>query len=79
MGEILEIASFVGAPVGAEAKANEVIKATRPHWGWFILFMIVAVLWVWFFASIAGYENPDLPVQRALLDFAQLDSVGPTA
>jgi hypothetical protein len=36
----------------AEAKADKVIKATRPDWGWFILFMTAAVLWVWFFASI---------------------------
>jgi hypothetical protein len=35
--------------VQAEAKADQVTKATRPRWGWFILFMIVAVLWVWFF------------------------------
>jgi hypothetical protein len=24
-----------------EAKADQAIKATRPHWGWFIVFMIV--------------------------------------
>jgi hypothetical protein len=37
-----------------EAKADEAIRATRPRWGWFILFMTVAVLWVWFFASITA-------------------------
>jgi hypothetical protein len=35
----------------AEAKADQTIKAARPRWGWFILFMIVTVLWVWFIAS----------------------------
>jgi hypothetical protein len=43
-----------GSPVSrelAEAKADQIIKATRPHWGWFIVFMIVALLWVWFIAS----------------------------
>jgi hypothetical protein len=35
----------------AEAKADQTIKATRPHWGWFIVFMIVVGLWVWFIAS----------------------------
>jgi hypothetical protein len=34
-----------------EAKADQAIKATRPHWGWFIVFVIVAVLWVWFITS----------------------------
>jgi hypothetical protein len=36
----------------AEAKADQVTKATPSRWGWFILFTIVAVIWVWFFASI---------------------------
>jgi hypothetical protein len=35
----------------AEAKADQVTKATRPRWG-VILFASVAVHWVWFFASI---------------------------
>jgi hypothetical protein len=43
-----------GSPLSreqAEAKADQTIKATRPHWGWFIVFMIVVGLWVWFIAS----------------------------
>ena len=30
---------------------DQTIKAARPRWGWLILFMIVAILWVWFIAS----------------------------
>ena len=44
----------MGSPLSreqAEAKADETIKAARPRWGWPILFMIVAILWVWFIAS----------------------------
>jgi hypothetical protein len=55
IAEIIEWSTTWGSPLSreqAEAKADKVIKATRPHWGWFILFMTVAVLWVWFFASI---------------------------
>jgi hypothetical protein len=43
-----------GSPLSREqaaAKADQTIKAARPHWGWFIVFMIVAVLWVWFIGS----------------------------
>jgi hypothetical protein len=53
--EIMEWSARWGSPLSreqAEAKADQAIKATRPRWGWFSLFMIVAVLWVWFIASI---------------------------
>ena len=36
----------------AEAKADQTIKAARPRWGWFILFMMVVALRVWFIALI---------------------------
>jgi hypothetical protein len=55
IAEIIEWSTTWGLPLSreqAEAKANEAIKAMRPDWGWFILFITVAVLWVWFFASI---------------------------
>jgi t-SNARE complex subunit (syntaxin) len=58
IAEIMNWSATWGSPLSreqAEAKADQTIKAmrkaTRPHWGWFILFMIVAVLWVWFIAS----------------------------
>jgi hypothetical protein len=54
IAEIMEWSATWGSPVSreqAEAKADQTIKATRPRWGWFIVFMIVAVLWVWFIAS----------------------------
>jgi hypothetical protein len=42
----------------AEAKADQTIKAARPRRGWLILFMIVAILWVWFIASaIVNFEH----------------------
>ena len=55
IADIMEWSARWGSPLSraqAEAKADQVAKATRPRWGWFILFTIVAVLWVWFFASI---------------------------
>jgi hypothetical protein len=55
IADIMEWSARWGSPLSraqAEAKADQVTKATRPRWGWFILFTIVAVLWVWFFASI---------------------------
>jgi hypothetical protein len=53
--DIMEWSARWGSPLSheqAEAKADQVTKSTRPRWGGFILFTIVAVLWVWFFASI---------------------------
>jgi hypothetical protein len=55
IADIMEWSARWGSPLSraqAEAKADQVTKATRPRWGWFIIFTIVAVLWVWFFASI---------------------------
>jgi hypothetical protein len=61
IAEIMKWSATWGSPVSrelAEAKADQIIKATRPHWGWFIVFMIVALLWVWFIAStIANFER----------------------
>jgi t-SNARE complex subunit (syntaxin) len=58
IAEIMNWSATWGSPLSreqAEAKADQTIKAmrkaTRPRWGWFILFMIIAVLWVWFIAS----------------------------
>ena len=51
IAEIIEWSATWGSPISreqAEAKADQVIKATRPRWGSFTLFMIVAVFWVWF-------------------------------
>jgi hypothetical protein len=51
IAEIMEWSATWGSPLSreqAEAKADQTIMATR---GWFIVFMIVAVLWVWFIAS----------------------------
>ena len=55
IADIMEWSARWGSPLSraqAEAKADQVTNATRPRWGWFILFTIVAGLWVWFFASI---------------------------
>jgi hypothetical protein len=55
IAEIMEWSATRGSPLSreqAEAKADQVTKAMRPHRGRFILFTIVAVLWVWFIASI---------------------------
>jgi len=55
IAEIMEWSARWGSPLSreqAEAKADQVIKATRPSRGWFIPFVIVAMLWFWFFASI---------------------------
>ena len=54
IAEIMEWSATWGSPLSreqAEAKADQTIKATRPHWGWFIVFMIVVGLWVWFITS----------------------------
>jgi hypothetical protein len=54
VAEIMKWSATWGSPLTceqAEAKADQAIKATRPHWGWFIVFVIVAVLWVWFITS----------------------------
>ena len=54
---IAEIMEWSATPLSreqAEAKADQTIMATRPRWGWFIVFMIVAVLWVWFIASTSA-------------------------
>ena len=54
IAEIMDWSATWGSPLSreqAEAKADQTIKATRPRWGWPILFMIVAILWVWFIAS----------------------------
>jgi hypothetical protein len=60
IAEIMKWSATWGSPLTreqAEAKADQAIKATRPHWGWFIVFMIVAGLWVWFIVStIAGSD-----------------------
>jgi hypothetical protein len=48
IAEIMKLSATWGSPLSreqAEAKAGQTIKATRPHWGWFIVFIIVAVLW----------------------------------
>jgi hypothetical protein len=48
IAEIMKWSATWGSPLTceqAEAKADQAIKATRPHWGW------VAGLWVWFIAS----------------------------
>jgi hypothetical protein len=55
IADIMEWSATWGSPLSreqAEAKADRAIKATRPRRGWLIAFIIVAVLWVWFFASI---------------------------
>ncbi len=55
IADIMEWSARWGSPLSraqAEAKADQFTKATRPRWGWFILFTTVAALWVWFFASI---------------------------
>jgi hypothetical protein len=55
IAEIMEWSATWGWPLSreqAEAKADQITRATRPRWGRFILFTIVAMLWVWFFASI---------------------------
>jgi hypothetical protein len=52
--EIMKWSATWGSPLNreqAEAKADQTIKATRPRWGWFSVFTIVAMLWVWFIAS----------------------------
>ena len=52
--EIMKWSATWGSPLSreqAEAKADQTIKATRPRWRWFSVFMIVAMLWVWFIAS----------------------------
>ena len=54
IAEIMNWSATWGSPLSreqAEAKADQTIKATRPRWGWFIVFTIVAMLWVWFIAS----------------------------
>ncbi len=54
IGEIMDWSATWGSPLSreqAEAKADQTIKAARPRRGWLILFMIVAILWVWFIAS----------------------------
>ena len=54
IAEIMKWSATWGSPLSreqAEARAAQTIKATRPHWSWFIVFMTVAVLWVWFIAS----------------------------
>jgi hypothetical protein len=54
IAEITEWSATWGSPISreqAEARADQTIKAMRPRWGWFIVFMIVAMLWVWFIAS----------------------------
>jgi hypothetical protein len=54
IAEIMKWSATWGSPLSreqAEARADQTIKATRPHWGWFIVFMIVVVLWVWFIVS----------------------------
>ena len=54
IAEIMKWSVTWGSPLSHEqaaAKADQIIKATRPHWGWFIVFMIVAVLWVWVISS----------------------------
>jgi len=54
IAEIMDWSATWGSPLSreqAEAKADQTIKAARPRWGWPILFMIVAILWVWFIAS----------------------------
>ena len=55
--EIMKWSATWGSPLSreqAEARVAQTIKATRPHWGWFIVFMTVAVLWVWFIASTSA-------------------------
>jgi hypothetical protein len=55
VAEIMEWSATWDSPLSreqAEAKADQAIKATRPRRGWVISFTIVALLWVWFFASI---------------------------
>jgi hypothetical protein len=55
IAEIMEWSATWGRPLSreqAEAKADQIARATRPRWDWFILFTIVAMLWVWFFASV---------------------------
>jgi hypothetical protein len=55
IAEIMEWFATWGSPLSreqTEAKADQAIKAPRPRWGWLIAFIIVAVLWVWFLASI---------------------------
>ena len=55
IAEIMEWSATWGSPLSreqTEAKADQAIKAPRPRWGSFSLFMIVAVLWAWFLASI---------------------------
>jgi len=54
VAEIMKWSATWGSPLSreqAEAKADQSIKATRPRWGWFSVFTIVAMLWVWFIAS----------------------------
>ena len=67
--EIMKWSATWGSPLSreqAEAKADQTIKATRPHWGWFIVFMIVAVLWVWFIASSLTSSELALPAGARL-------------
>ena len=54
IAEIMKWSATWDSPLSreqAEAKADQTIKATRPRWGWFSVFTIVAMLWVWFIAS----------------------------
>jgi hypothetical protein len=54
IAEIMKWSATWGSPLSreqAEAKADQTIKDTRPRWGWFSVFTIVAMLWVWFIAS----------------------------
>jgi hypothetical protein len=56
----------------AEANADQAIKPTRPHWGWFIVFMIAAVLWVWFIVSTISASDFGVEVPVAMAVSAHL-------